>query len=267
MTPREQLAVALQQARTDAGYGSHGAFAKAIRASRSVISRAENPREAVPSNDVVTRWAAATRADKAKLLEYAKRARNPRSFFAKWSDDFEQRSSLIRWFEPLLVPGLIQTEAYMRAVLGWKPFSADVDGNLGERLARQSVLDRAEVRVLMLGSVLHREVGGAETMREQLAYLLELGARPSITLQIVPDTPDIAGALGGAFAIAMEGSADTAVFTDSTVQSGVHTEAEVIARAVRVWDGLHASALPWSMTRDLLERAGEGYERQGAELA
>src|ERR1700677_3698275 len=94
MTPREQLAHALQQARVDAGYGSHGAFAKAIRASRSVISRAENPREAVPSNDVVTRWAAATKADKAKLLEYAKRARNPRSFFAKWSDDFEQRASL-----------------------------------------------------------------------------------------------------------------------------------------------------------------------------
>jgi hypothetical protein len=86
-------------------------------------------------------------------------------------------------------------------------------------------------------------------------------------LQIVPDTADVAGALGGAFAIAMEGSADTAVFTDSTVQSGVHTEADVIARAVRVWDGLHANALPWSMTRELLERAGEGYERQRAELA
>jgi Domain of unknown function (DUF5753) len=155
----------------------------------------------------------------------------------------------------------------MRAALGWKPFSADVDENLSERLARQSVLDRAELRVLILGSVLHREVGNAETMREQIAQLLELGARPSVTLQIVPDTPDVAGALGGAFAISMEGSADTAVFTDSTVQSGVHTEADVIARAVRVWDGLHASALPWTMTRELLEQAGERYERQRTELA
>jgi hypothetical protein len=262
MTPREQLAQALQQARIDAGYGSRGAFTKVLRASRSVISRAENPREAVPSNDVVTRWAAATKADKAKLLEYAKRARNPRSFFAKWSDDFEQRATLIRWHEPLLVPGLIQTERYMRAVLGWKPFSADVDHNLSERLARQSVLDRAELRVLILGSVISREVGDASVMYEQIAHLVELGERSSVVLQIVPDTSVIAGALGGAFAIATEGAADTAVFTDSTVQSSVYTDNDALARAVRVWDGLHANALPWIQTREQLVQAGERWKQQ-----
>jgi hypothetical protein len=117
-----------------------GRFRLSGIASRSVISRAENPREAVPSNDVVTRWATATKADAAKLLELSKRARNPRSFFAKWSDDFEQRATLIRWHEPLLVSGLIQTEGYMRAVLGWKPFSADVDENLRERLVSLFIL-------------------------------------------------------------------------------------------------------------------------------
>jgi len=45
----------------------------------------------------------------------------------------------------LLVPGFLQTENYMRAVVSWKPNSATADQTLKERLARQSVLDRALV--------------------------------------------------------------------------------------------------------------------------
>lgn len=255
-TPREQLANALRQARIDAGYESHAALAKVLNVSRPVISRAENPREAVPSLALLESIAEATGADLATINGYAQRARSPRNWFAKWADDFEQRATMIRWFEPLLVPGLIQTENYMRAVLGWKPFRADTDTRLSTRLARQSVLDHAELRILLLGSVLNREVGDASVMCEQVQHLLDIGERPSVSLQIVPDTPAVAGALGGAFAIATEGSADTAAYADSLVQSGVYTTPDQITRAVRVWDGLRSDALPWSQTRDFLDQAG-----------
>jgi transcriptional regulator with XRE-family HTH domain len=255
-TPREQLAHALKQSRVDAGYASHKALAKRLNVSRPVISRAENASQAVPSPSLLGAWAEATGADLAKLTDYAERARSPRSWFAKWAEDFEQRATMIRWFEPLLVPGLIQCQSYTRAVASWKPFSTTVDDTLSERLARQSVLDRAELRILILGSVLNREVGDASVMSEQIEHLLSLGARPSVTLQIVPDTPEVAGALGGAFAIATEGAADTAAYADSLVQSGVYTDADVIARAVSMFDHLRADALPWSQTREQLEQAG-----------
>jgi len=155
------------------------------------------------------------------ISDLAQRARSgPPGWFARWAD-IEARASLIRWFEPLLVPGLVQTELYARAVLGWKPDSAGAEANLRTRLARQTVLDRAELRVVILGSVLHREVGDASVMVEQMEHLLAVGSRPSVMIQVVPDTPGVAGALGGAFAIATEGTADVAAYTDSIVKGGV----------------------------------------------
>jgi hypothetical protein len=78
----------------------------------------------------------------------------------------------------------------------------------------------------------------------------------SVTLQVVPDTPSVAGALGGAFAIATKGTSDIAALADSLVQSSVHTESDLIERACLVFDGLRADALPWSQTRESLTEAG-----------
>jgi transcriptional regulator with XRE-family HTH domain len=261
-TPREQLAHALKQARVDAGFSSHAKLAKVLTVSRPVVSRAERPNEPVPSPGLITRWAKATNADLATLTDYAERARSPRNWFAKWAEDYEQNATLIRWFEPLIIPGLFQTERYARGVLSWKPESANAEVNLTKRQERQSVLDRAEVRVILLESVLYREVGNAEAMAEQIEHLLAMGSRPNVTLQILPDTPEIAGALGGAFAIATHGAADVAVYTESIVKGGVYPDPDLIARAVRVWDGLRADALPWSQTREALMKAGDRWKTQ-----
>ncbi len=256
-TPREQLAEVLRKSRIDAGFESHGALARRLNVSRPVVTKAENPAHPVPSDAILAAWAGATGAGLDVLTDLAQRARSgPPGWFAKWAD-IEARASLIRWFEPLLVPGLIQTESYATAVLGWKPDSGSAEANLKTRLARQSVLDRAELRVVILGSVLNREVGDASVMCEQIEHLLTVGSRPSVMIQIVPDTPAVAGALGGAFAIATEETADVAAYTDSIVKGGVYTDPDLIARAARVFDGLRADALPWTQTQDLLRKAGE----------
>ena len=256
-TPREQLAEVLRKSRIDAGYESHGALARKLNVSRPVVTKAENPAHPVPSDAILAAWAGATGAGLDVLTDLAQRARSgPPGWFAKWAD-IEARASLIRWFEPLLVPGLIQTESYARAVLAWKPDSGSAEANLKTRLARQSVLDRAELRVVILGSVLNREVGDASVMCEQVEQLLTVGSRPSVMIQILPDTPAVAGALGGAFAIATEETADVAAYTDSIVKGGVYTDPDLIARAARVFDGLRADALPWTQTQDLLRKAGE----------
>lgn len=259
-TPREQLAQILTQSRVDAGYSSHAKLAKHLNVSRPVVTRAENASQPVPSEALLAAWAEATGAPLGPLNDYAARARAPRGWFARWAADFEPRATLIRWFEPLIIPGLLQTESYARAVLSWKPESANADEKLKSRLARQSVLDRAELRIVLLQSVLNREVGNADVMHEQIEHLVSVASRPTVVLQIVPDTPDIAGALGGAFAIATEGAADVAVYSESIVQGSVHTDADLIARAVRVWDGLRADALPWSQTREFLDQAGERWK-------
>jgi hypothetical protein len=256
-TPREQLAGVLRKSRIDAGYASHGALARKLNVSRPVVTKAENPVHPVPSDAILAAWAGVTGAGLDVLTDLAQRARTgPPGWFAKWAD-IEARASLIRWFEPLLIPGLLQVESYARAVLAWKPDSASTEANLKSRLARQLVLDRAELRVVILESVLYREVGDAVTMGGQIQHLLAVGDLPSVMLQVVADTTAVAGALGGAFAIATEGTADVAAYAESNIQGAVYTDPDLVARAARVFDGLRADALPWTQTQDLLRKAGE----------
>src|ERR1039458_5262258 len=182
-TPREQLADILRKSRVDAGFGSHGELARKLNVSRPVITKAENPAHPVPSEAILAAWAGATGAGLDVLTDLAQRARSgPPGWFAKWAD-IEARASLIRWFEPLLVPGLLQVESYARAVLAWKPDSASAEANLKTRLARQAALDFAELRVVILGSVLNREVGDASVMCEQIEPLLAVGSPPVVMIQ------------------------------------------------------------------------------------
>jgi hypothetical protein len=88
---------------------------------------------------------------------------------------------------------------------------------------------------LILGSVLNREVGDASVMREQIDRLLSVGAGSSVMLHVVPDMPEVAGALGGAFAIATDGASDVAAYTDSNIQGTVHTDPDLVTRAARVF--------------------------------
>ena len=223
----------LRKSRIAAGFASHGALARTLNVSRPVVTKAENPAHPVPSDAVLAAWAGATGAGMDVLTDLAQRARSgPPGWFAKWAD-IETRASLIRWFEPLLIPGLLQVEPYARAVLSWKPDSASAEANLTSRLARQSMLDRAELRVVILESVLYREVGDAAIMGEQIQHLLAVGGRPSVMLQVVADTTAVAGALGGAFAIATEGIADVAAYAESNIQGVVYTDPDLIARAAQ----------------------------------
>jgi len=59
--------------------------------------------------------------------------------------EHEREAIMLRWYEPLLVPGLLQTEAYARVVLTHAGVAIDdVDTTVGDRLGRQEILHRAE---------------------------------------------------------------------------------------------------------------------------
>jgi hypothetical protein len=71
-----------------------------------VVTKAENPAHPVPRDAILAAWAGATGAGLGVLTDLAQRARSgPPGWFAKWAD-IEARAGLIRWFEPLLIPGL-----------------------------------------------------------------------------------------------------------------------------------------------------------------
>lgn len=107
----------------------------------------------------------------------------------------EAQASAMRTLETSVVPGLLQTPEYARAVtraaVGGLDDDADerLDALVAVRLARQDVL-RAEppleLSAVLDEAVLHREIGGPEVMEQQLRRLMEAARLPQVRLQVLP---------------------------------------------------------------------------------
>lgn len=196
----------------DAGYE--------IRASGSKINRMETGRVGLKERDVVDLldlYGVTDEAEYQALLELAQRSNAP-GWWHKYSDvlpnwfetfvGLEEAAAQIWVYETLLVPGLLQTKDYARAVtlLGRRDASAeDIERRVRLRVGRQAVLDRPEPPLNLWAvideSVLHRPAGGPAIMQGQLRHLMELATRPNITIQIVPLHAGGQAAAGGPFNI------------------------------------------------------------------
>ncbi|MFI5660260.1 helix-turn-helix domain-containing protein [Streptomyces sp. NPDC051684] len=116
----------------------------------------------------------------------------------------EGAAAMIRAYEPHFVPGLLQTEAYARAVFDagtvGRSRPEEVDRHIDLRMARQSLLDREDsphLWVVMDETVLRRPPGGPDVLRGQLDRLIEAVRRPNVTLQIAEfDTGPHPGTFG-----------------------------------------------------------------------
>ncbi len=117
-----------------------------------------------------------------------------------------EAESVWNW-EPQLVPGLLQTPEYARAVrqLWHRMFPGppgDIDRWVEVRLLRQQVLTRdppLQLSVVIDESVLHRRFGGPSVMRGQLAHLVEVSELPNVVLRIYPLDSDAPPLGTGAF--------------------------------------------------------------------
>lgn len=102
---------------------------------------------------------------------------------------YESSASIIRQVQPQLVPGLLQTEEYARALLtSWGTEKTKIDQTWAARQERQELLDRTdppETFFILDEAVVYRPVGGDGVMRHQLDRLLELAERPRVTIQVV----------------------------------------------------------------------------------
>jgi transcriptional regulator with XRE-family HTH domain len=119
----------------------------------------------------------------------------------------EESASLIRSYQPQVVPGLLQTEGYIRAITAASFPAAPEDFTeraVALRLARQQLLARPEPPgywVVMDETVLRRRIGGPQVMREQLARLIEATQLPKVTIQVIPFDAGWHPALHGMFNI------------------------------------------------------------------
>lgn len=175
-----------------------------IRASESKISRMELGRVSFKTRDVedlLTLYGITDETERISLLSLAKEA-NVAGWWHSYSDvlpswfptyvGLEGAASLIRVYEVQFVHGLLQTEAYARAVVrrGMQGASeADVERRVALRMERQKHLvseNAPDLRIVLDEAALCRPYGDRDVMRGQLQHLIEISERPNVRLQVMP---------------------------------------------------------------------------------
>ena len=168
---------------------------------------------------------------------------------------------MLRWYEPLVVPGLLQTEDYARAILSARPDGNldDLDEQVAARLARQAVLDRPDAPQLWCvldEGVLHRAIGGSKVMRSQLYRLAEVAEHPKTTIQVIRAGGAHAGLLGG-FIIADLDARPPVAYLETAAEGHVTDSPSVAAHVALSFDRLRAEAESWAASRDLIRKVAE----------
>lgn len=116
----------------------------------------------------------------------------------------ERDASSIQEVAIQVVPGVMQTEGYARAVLQRGILGAEVEQHIESRLNRASILERDEpVKYwgIIHEAALRCAVGGKKVMKEQLTRLSDLARKPNITIQVLPDSTGEHTAMSGPYSI------------------------------------------------------------------
>ena len=163
---------------------------------------------------------------------------------------FESAASEIRNYEPLIIPGQLQTEEYVRALFrAAEPYQTDetVEKRVQVRMARQGLLTgEGPVRFLTVldEGVLRRLIGGPDVMRGQLKRLSEAAQMPNVTVQILPFSGGAYAGMAGSFAILdFPSAAAPTIACAEGLTGALYAEGEDVHRYTLVFDNLRAAAL------------------------
>ncbi|MEV3855977.1 helix-turn-helix transcriptional regulator [Streptomyces sp. NPDC050095] len=204
---RKAVADRLRDLRRDAGLTAKD-VADRTGWYKSKVSRLENA-VTPPSDGDIRAWCRACEADgmAADLIAASRTADNmyvewrrlQRTGLRRLQESYVplfERTRTFRIYCSNVVPGLLQTDGYARALLGsiaaFRETPNDVSEAVDARMERSQVIREGNHRFALLveESVLRHRVGGAEVMAGQLGYLLSVMALPSVSLGVIPFTAD-----------------------------------------------------------------------------
>ncbi|MFE7973645.1 Scr1 family TA system antitoxin-like transcriptional regulator [Streptomyces shenzhenensis] len=184
------------------------------------------------------------------------------SWFQPYAE-MEARAAYISSFQAQLVDGLLQTEAYARALLSTRD-NGNVDGMVAARLERQRILDGEHppvTWVVLSEATLYQEIGGREVMRAQLAHLLNLQKRTWLDIQVLPFSAGAhTGSMGTFYLLRFEKDPGI-VYTEDFVQGHMTANPEALKEGSVRYDHLQAAAHSIDDSAALIARVME--ERYG----
>lgn len=258
---RRRLGAALRQLREQAEIPREQVGQK-LDCSASKVGRIENGDVGVHRrdlHDMLDLYGVDDPGQRQALLDLAREGKRRDGWWRKYSDlpnrylrliELEAVATSFRWFEPMVVPGLLQTEDYARAVIrATKPAASEdeVERRVRVRATRQELLTRAEPPefwTILDEAALRRMMGGSTVMCDQLQHLAQVAKLPNVTVQVLPFTHGGHEAVTGAFAVLRFPDPDPDIVYVEGFAGDIYLEEEAdVRRCSLVFDHLAAAAL------------------------
>ncbi|WFE25725.1 helix-turn-helix transcriptional regulator [Solwaraspora sp. WMMD791] len=270
---RRRLGAELRRRRDAAGV-TIDAVAERLECSASKVSRIETGHTTATPRDVrdMLEIYGVTGAEAEELVQIAREARQ-KGWWHPYSTvltgayvGFEAAARSVRAYEQQVVPGLLQTADYARAMIcAARPdiTAEEVDHRVHVRLKRQSLLtqeDQIDVWAVLDEAVLSRPVGGDAVMRAQLHRLVEAADLPNVTLQILPFEVGAHAGMDGTFTILdfPEPSDADVVYAENATGGLFLEKTEELRKYIFIFDHIRAAALtPEESVAMIAKRAKE----------
>jgi transcriptional regulator with XRE-family HTH domain len=242
--------------------------AEQVNLSPSTISRIENAQVRIRRGEVreLLDLFQVGDQERDRLLELAVEALQKSWWHRSFGDlplpyaDFETAAETSLLYHSLVVPGLLQTEAYARATLealgpGLEP--SNVEHRIAFRLERQAHFlkqGKPKLHVVLDEAVMRRLIGGSTVMREQLVRLVEFSEFDNIVIQGLPFAAGAHAGLDGDFVIFEFGAYPDIAYLETTVSDIWFEKPDDVERYKRLFHSLSDQALSPQETPDLVSR-------------
>ncbi|MEV0635890.1 helix-turn-helix transcriptional regulator [Streptomyces sp. NPDC050619] len=233
-------------------------FGKRLGYSASTVASFEQGRR-IPSPRTIDRADEVLAAGGLLCLwkEEVERAQYP--VFFQGMAALEKEAMELLSYDTLVVKGLLQTEEYMRALLGMRRPVLDqetIEQRVAARLARQDILDRWPAPLLsfvMDESVLRRPYGGKDVLRGQLEHLLLNGQKRNVEIQVMPLDCEESAGVDGPFTMVTRHDGKRFVYTEAQGTSALQTDPKQAALAAARYGIIRSQALSPRESLKLIE--------------
>jgi len=251
--------------------------AERLLVSQSKISRLENGRRSISQRDVRDLCGVYEVEDVRivdSLMQMAKDSRQ-QGWWHSFGDipysvyiGLETDAASLRVYDPLVVPGLLQTRPYAESLIqGALPEAApgDIEKRVQVRLRRQERISDLEnplrLWAVLDEAALRRTVGNKQVMIEQLEHLVEMSHVPHVTVQVIPFTMGAHPGVSGQYAILeLPDAADSSVVYIEGVTSDLYLEkANDVQKYSVMYEHLRAQALNADQSREFIADVAKDY--------
>ncbi|MFE9622502.1 helix-turn-helix domain-containing protein [Streptomyces sp. NPDC006527] len=195
-----------------------------------------------------------------EVREAMGRARTRHPEWYRGYADLEAQAKALHVYSNQLVPGLLQTEAYARAVFSqWRPLLSEhtIEKRVADRMARQQIFEPwpcPTFSFVLDESVLLRPIGGREVHMKQLQNLLRIGELRAVELQVMPMDREEQPSMDGPFNLLTVRKGEQVAYVEIHTYPRLITDAEEVRVLSERYGLLRAQALRPSESLDLIDK-------------